>query len=223
MQEIIGIISLTKAVKKIKFVNMNLKISKIPEYLFPETVDIFTNAFFEDPLHIYAFPDITERKRITKLIYELVVYHIVPGMNLSLIGISENNLLSGVMTFTTPQSKTWTEELDIAVSEMYDKARNESIKLIGEFSGMTVRHRPKEPHYYLNDLAVAKEFRRKGYAKELMEFAENECRLNPFTELTALDTTNPENVRLYMKYGYYINTEYDFNGLKCYSMYKKIK
>lgn len=202
---------------------MNFNISKIPENLFAETVDIFTNAFIDDPLHIFVFPEFRERKRITKLIYELVVYHIVPGMNLNLTGIFEDNILAGVLTCTTPESKVWSEALDVAVAEMYDKAKNESVKLIGEFSGLTVKHRPKEPHYYLNDLAVAKEFRRKGYAKALMEFAENECLLNPFTELTALDTTNPENVRLYMKYRYSINTEYEFRGLKCFSMYKKIK
>jgi len=201
---------------------MEYRISYISGKNLSKAVDILTNSFIYDPLHIFAFPDTEERKRITKLIYELVIYHIVPGMNLSLIGITENNIPAGVLTYTTPQSKTWTEELDIAVSEMYNKTKNESVKLIGEFSSMTVKHRPKEPHYYLNDLAVAKEFRRKGYAKALMEFAENECRLNPFTELTALDTTNPDNVRLYMKYGYYVNTDYNFYGIKCYSMYKKV-
>lgn len=202
---------------------MNFKISKIPDSLFPETVDIFTNAFIYDPLHIFAFPEEEERKRITKLIYELVVYHIVPGMNLSLIGIFSDNELAGVLTYTTPESKVWSEELSNAVEKMREKAKSESVKLIGEFSGMTVRYRPKEPHYYLNDLAVSKEHRRKGFAKALMEYVENECLLNPFTDIAALDTTNPYNVKLYEKYGYYINTEYDFMGITCYSMYKRIK
>lgn len=195
----------------------------IPGYLFPDAVDIFTNAFIEDPLHVFVFPDAQARKRITKLIYELVIYHIVPGMNLSFIGIFENDILAGVLTYTTPQSKIWSEELDNAVLKMREKANYEMVNAIGEFSSITLNHRPKEPHYYLNDLAVAKEFRRKGYAKALMEFAENECSRNPFTGITALDTTNPDNVRLYEKFGYYVNTEYDFHVIKCYSMYKIIK
>jgi len=202
---------------------MNYKITKIPENLFPEAVDIFTNAFIDDPLHLFAFPDLNERIRITKLIYELVVEHIVPGMNLSIIGIFVNDILAGVQTYTTPQSKIWPEELDNSVHKMREKANNESVNLIGEFSVLTMKHRPKEPHYYLNDLAVSKEYRRKGYGKALMEYAENECLLNPFTGLTALDTTNPDNVRLYEKYGYSVNTEYEFRGLNCFSMYKKIK
>jgi ribosomal protein S18 acetylase RimI-like enzyme len=202
---------------------MNYKITKIPENLYSEAVDIFTNAFIDDPLHLFAFPDLKERIRITKLIYELVVGHIVPGMNLSFIGIFVNDILAGVQTYTTPQSKIWSEELDKAVLKMREKAKNESLNLIGEFSGLTMKHRPKEPHYYLNDLAVSEKYRRKGYGKALMEYAENECLLNPFTSITALDTTNPDNVRLYEKYGYSVNTEYDFMGIKCYSMYKIIK
>lgn len=201
---------------------MKYKITNISENLLPEAVEILTDSFIEDPLHIFVFPDAQARKRITKLIYELVIYHIVPGMNLSFIGIFENDILAGVLTYTTPQSKTWTEELDNAVLKMREKANYEMVNAIGEFSSITLNHRPKEPHYYLNDLAVAKEYRRKGYAKALMEFAENECSQNPFTCITALDTTNSDNVRLYMKYGYYINTEYDFHRVKCYSMYKKI-
>ncbi|MBN1633664.1 MAG: GNAT family N-acetyltransferase [Ignavibacteria bacterium] len=202
---------------------MNYKITKIPENLFSEAVNIYTNAFIDDPLHLFAFPDLNERIRITKLIYEFVVGHIVQVMNLSFIGIFVNNILAGVMTYTTPKSKIWSDELDNAVLKMRENAGNESVNLIGEFSGLTMKHRPKEPHYYLNDLAVAKEYRRRGYAKVLMEYAENECFLNPFTNVTALDTTNSYNARLYEKYGYYVNTEYDFMGIKCYSMYKKIK
>ena len=202
---------------------MSYNISIIPDNLFPQAEDIFTNAFIDDPLHLFAFPDLSERIRITKLIYELVVEHIVPVMNLSLIGIFVNDILAGVQTYTTPQSKTWSEELDNAVIEMRENANNESVNLIGEFSGLTMKHKPKEPHYYLNDLAVSKEYRRKGYGKALMEYAENECLLNPFTDITALDTTNFYNVRLYNKYGYFINTEYDFKGIRCYSMYKKLK
>lgn len=198
-------------------------IRKISEDLLTESVNIFTNAFIEDPLHLFAFPDLNERIRITKLIYELVVEHIVPGMNLSFIGIFVNNILAGVMTYTTPQSKTWFEELDNSVLKMRENAGNESVNLIGEFSGLTTKHRPREPHYYINDLAVSKEYRRRGYAKALMEYAENECFLNPFTNITALDTTNSYNARLYEKYGYSINTEYEFREIKCYSMYKKIK
>lgn len=202
---------------------MNYEITKIPENLYPEAVNIYTNAFIDDPLHIFAFPDLKERIRNTKLIYELVVEHIVPLMNLSFIGIFADDILAGVQTYTTPQSKTWSEELDNAVFEMREKANNESVNLIGEFSGLTMKHRPKEPHYYLNDLAVSKEYRNRGYAKALMKYAENECFINPFTNITALDTTNPDNTRLYEKYGYYVNTEYDFMGIKCYSMYKKTK
>ena len=53
---------------------MEILIKPIPEKYLNESVKIFTNAFINDPLFLFAFPEIDERKRLTQIMYEFVVY-----------------------------------------------------------------------------------------------------------------------------------------------------
>jgi ribosomal protein S18 acetylase RimI-like enzyme len=186
-----------------------------------KAVEIYTEGFSKDPLHLFAFPDEAERIRITKVIYSFMVYELVPLMGLKIIGAYLNDELAGVLIYTPLDSKEWNDEMNKAAVKMQRAAENENVKLIGEFSMEAMKRHPSEPHYYMNELSVSEKYRRRGIGCGLLLDAEKEARLNPLVRFVLLDTTNPKNVNTYRKIGYEVRETYPFHTLTSYSMWKK--
>ena len=203
---------------------MNITINNINSSYFEKAIEIFTDAFVSDPLHKFAFPDEKERKKITGLIYELVILTIVPEMKLKIKGEFVNDKLAGAIIYTPPGSFSgWNDKLDKAVKKMRRKAKNEKIKLIGEYAMTIGKFKPKTPHFYLNELAVSPDMQGKGIGTKLMLSVEPECIAHLTAIGLALDTTNLRNVKLYKKIGYKVINKFDFYELKVYCMYKTIR
>jgi GNAT superfamily N-acetyltransferase len=202
---------------------LNIEIRNIETSELESAVIIFTEGFLEEPLHIMAFPEIEKRKRLTKLVYELIVYHIVPEMKMKLKGAFAEGVLAGVLDYTPPNTKSvWSDSLGLAVEDMRKKANDESINLISEYAMKCGSVKPEETHYYLNDIAVLKSFRGKGIGRMLFEYVENECRQNADAKCIALDATNNKNVSLYESWGYKVFKEIEFYDLICYKMKKDL-
>jgi hypothetical protein len=202
---------------------MKITLKNIESSYYKEAVKIFTKAFASDPLHLFAFPDAKERLRITKLVYELVILAIVPEMKLKIKGAFVDGRLKGAIIYTPPDRKfEWNEKMDKAVSVMRKKAKNENIRLIGEYAMTSGKLKPRKPHFYLNELAVLPEMQGNGIGTKLMLSVEPECRKHPAAVGLALDTTNIRNVNLYKKIGYKVRKEFDFYELKGYCMFKSI-
>ncbi len=203
---------------------MEIKIKQIETNELETAIDIFTECFLEEPLHIFAFPEIEKRKRCTRLVYELVVHHLIPGLKMEIIGAYTGGRLVGVLDYTPPnQNAEWSEELEEAVGEMRRKANDDAINIIGEFAQLSGQVKPGETHFYINDVAVLKEFRGKGIAKKLFEYVENECLTHPEAVCTALDATSRKNVSLYEHWGYKVYKKIPFHDITCNKMKKQIK
>ena len=201
-----------------------MKIKTLSNAEFKCAVKIFTDAFANDTLFLFAFPQEKQRYRLTKIMYEFVVYEIVPLMNLKLKGLYDGGKLVSVCTFTTPESKTaWTEELAAAVDRMWKRAKNDSIKLIGDYSMKSRKFRINIPHIYFNELAVAPKQQGKGYGRKMFEYVGAQCRKHPAAGEVWLDTPNPKNVRIYKHLGYSVKHRFKFHNLTGYVMSKKIK
>jgi GNAT superfamily N-acetyltransferase len=187
-------------------------------------VGIFTDAFVNDSLFIFAFPDPVQRRRLNKIMHEFVVLELVPAMKLKLKGLYVNDKLLAVGTYTTPESKTdWTGRLDKAVKDMRKKANDDSIGLIGEYSMKSRDLKIKEPHFYFNEFAVTPKEQAKGYGKAMFRYVESQCLKHPKAKAVYLDTPNQLNVKIYKRFGYKVIHKFKFHGLTGYTMYKKIK
>ncbi|MCE1164739.1 MAG: GNAT family N-acetyltransferase [Bacteroidetes bacterium] len=203
---------------------MRIVIKNLKKEDYKSAVKIFTEGFLEEPLHIMAFPDMKTRIRCTRLVYELILFHLIPGIKRKAAGAYVDGRLVGVRDYTPPRKKiAWTPELDKAVSEMRRKAKDESINLIGEYAQTCGSVRPEEPHYYLNDMAVLRTHRGHGIGRKLLEYVEKQCLKNPSTVCTALDATNPKNVSLYKSWGYKTFKKIKFHTITCYKMKKILK
>jgi len=181
---------------------------------FNTAVKIFSDAFSEDTLFRFAFPDKNQRLRLTKIIYEFVVKKLVPIMKLKLKGLYVNGKLVSVCTYSTPESKKgWTDELSVAVDKMQKKANDKFIGLIGEYSVKSRQFKIKEPHFYFNELAVTPGEQGKGCGKIIFEYVESQCRKHPAAKSVWLDTPNPVNIKIYKHLGYKIMHRFKFYDL----------
>ena len=103
---------------------INIKILTVNTCDFENAIDIFTKAFANAPLFLYAFPELVKRKRLTRIMYEFVVFELVSVMKMCFKGIYKNKKLIGVCTYTISESNTtWTDKLDKAVINMRKKAK----------------------------------------------------------------------------------------------------
>lgn len=202
--------------------NYNVDVRKIQVKDFLPAIDVYTEAFSEDPLHILLFPELDERIRITKLFYEMMVNEFVHGLNLQLMGVYENNVLAAAIIYSRPDSYDWNDDMMKIVIEMRKKADNDNVSFVSEYTIKANEYKPQEKHFYINELAVGKNHRGKGYAKMLITCTENDAVNFPDVKLIGLDTSNPVNVEIYKKLGYTIFMEFPFYKLNGYVMRKTL-
>ena len=197
-----------------------ISIKHIPESLYPEAVEIFTQGFIDDPLFLFAFPEEEQRKRLTNIMYEFVVYDLVPKLNLTMKGAFIYDSLAGCIIYTTPDAQEWNEAMNIALRNMRDKANDERINIIGEYARLK-KYDPGVPHFYGNEISVKKEFRRQGIGIALAEDMIRECKTHPTAKGIVIDTANPDNILLYKKWGFELKATIDFYNIKSYAMWRE--
>jgi ribosomal protein S18 acetylase RimI-like enzyme len=200
----------------------NILVKKIKEEDFKAAIEVYTEAFTDDPLHVYLFPDLEERIRITGLFYEMMVNEFVFGLNLQFKGAYENDVLTAALIYARPDATEWNEDMMNIVMEMRSKAKNEKVNFVSEYTMKANNFKPREKHIYLNELAVGKKHRGKGFARMLIAEAEKDAKNFPETKVMGLDTSNKANVDIYRKLGFNIYKEFPFRGLKGYVMRKSI-
>lgn len=200
----------------------DILVKKITEEDFKAAIDVYTEAFTDDPLHVYLFPEFEERVRITKLFYEMVVNNFVYGLNLQIKGVYENNILAAVLIYSRPDSTDWNKDMMNVVIEMRREARNEKVNYVSEYTLKANNFKPREKHFYLNELAVGKKHRGKGFARTLINEAEKDASNFPEVKIMGLDTSNKTNVDIYKKIGFEVYKEFPFRSLKGYVMRKSI-
>jgi len=188
-----------------------------------KAVKIFADAFVNDTLFLYSFPNEQQRKKATKIIYRFVVFELAPIMKLKLKGLFLNGNLVSVCTYTTPESYTgWTDKLEEAVQKMRKRVKSHSIALIGEYSIKSRKFKIEKPHFYFNELAVTPKKQGRGYGKMMFAYVESQCRKHSSAKSVWLDTPNPKNVEIYKHFGYIVRHKFKFRELTGFVMCKDI-
>jgi ribosomal protein S18 acetylase RimI-like enzyme len=198
----------------------DIKISDIADK--ERAVKIFAEAFINDPMNILIFNDESTRYEMVEAIYRFVVFDVVPEMKYELKGLDVNGELAGVIVFTTTDStKEWSEHLMKEGKKTGEKTGEKYVTMIREYYSKAIKNRPKATHFYINELAVRKEYQGRGYGKALLEYVENISDNNPLSKGVALDTSNSANLKFYEHFGYKLTKKFRFHGIKGYSMFKK--
>ena len=186
-----------------------------------QAVKIFAEAFKDDPMNILIFDDGSTRYEMVEIIYRFVVFYVVPEMKYELKGLKVDGELAGAVIFTTTDSlKKWSESLMGEGQKTGERTGRRYGEMIREYYAKAIKNRPKAPHFYINEIAVKMDFQGRGYGKALLEYAENISDSIPASTGVALDTSNPENIKLYEHLGYKLTKKFRFHGIKGYSMFK---
>jgi ribosomal protein S18 acetylase RimI-like enzyme len=186
-----------------------------------QAVKIFAEAFKDDPMNILIFEDDSTRYEMVETIYRFVVFYVVPEMKYELKGLEVDGELAGAVVFTTTDSrKEWSESLMGEGQKTGERTGERYGDMIREYYSKAIKNRPKAPHFYINEIAVNKEFQGRGYGKALLNYAESLSDSNPASTGVALDTSNPENIKFYEHLGYKLTKKFRFHGIKGYSMFK---
>jgi ribosomal protein S18 acetylase RimI-like enzyme len=199
---------------------MEIIIKEIREELKKKAVEIFTEAFIDDPLFILAFPESESRKRLTKIMYEFVVNDMVPELNLQMKGAFAENVLVGCMIYRTPESLQWNDKLNYEIDKMREKANDKRIDMIGEYARLE-GYDPVDEHFYGNELAVGKKYRKSGIGKALCEYLILDCKKHPKAKGILIDTANENNIILYEKWGWVLKKTVKFYTIMKYFMWRE--
>ena len=158
--------------------------------------DIFTSAFFEDPLWGPVFPDVTRRATQANAFWRQFV---TSALRHPWTFITEPG--QSAATWLPPGSDEFTaEDEDSFESFLVAIADQQIADNILAILKLFEESRPSEPHYYLSLLGTHKNHRGRGSGMALLR--ENLARIDALGAPAYLESTNPANNERYMSVGF---------------------
>jgi hypothetical protein len=164
-------------------------------------------AFFNDPLMVYLFPELNERKKKLRLMMELLVrigtkYGIVHATSLKLEGVA--------VWFPSNKVKItpWMGLINGGISYFF-KLGIKAVKKQNRLYNYTFSKHIKlmsSPHWYLSIIAINPSLQGKGLSRVLfnsMLYQIDQQKLPCF-----LDTNNEKNIQIYKRFGFRVIEEY---------------
>ena len=168
---------------------------------------IVSEAFFNDPLMIFLFPRVRERKNKLSLMMELLIRI---GMKYGVVNVTSSNLEGVAVWFPSNKAKvTPIMGLLNGGFTYFFKIGSKIVKKQNKFYKFTYsKHKELLPsfHWYLSIIAINPLYQGKGYSKilfnSMFEQIDNQ-KLPCF-----LDTNNNNNIPIYKRFGFKIIEEY---------------
>jgi GNAT superfamily N-acetyltransferase len=170
---------------------------------------ILGQAFHEDPLMRWVLPDVKARTRaLPTLFAALTRYHYLPGGG---VEVAEREYHIGAAALWAPPGR-W-RETRIETLRMMPRICWALRDRLSTFQGVleaTERIHPDEPHWYLAIIGSQPEARGKGFTQALLRARLDHC--DATNTPAYLESTNPENVPYYERFGFQVTREFRSNG-----------
>jgi GNAT superfamily N-acetyltransferase len=159
-------------------------------------INIFTSAFFEDPLWGPVFPDVTRRAGQANAFWRQFV---TSALRYPWTFVTEQG--ESAATWLPPGSDEFTaEDEDAFESFLVAIADQQIADNILAILKLFEESRPSEPHYYLSLLGTHENERGHGSGMALLR--ENLARIDILGKPAYLESTNPRNNKRYMSVGF---------------------
>jgi ribosomal protein S18 acetylase RimI-like enzyme len=161
-----------------------------------------TDAFMNDPLQTYVFPDIEERKEKSPDHFAAILQY---GLHFGEVYMSEN--AEGAVVWLAPGETEITPEKAeksglVNLPHVMGEAATERFFSVMDFLDPFHKEDMAQPHWYTMVIGVAPSFHRLGMGKALMEPVMIKARLQ-HTPIY-LETAEPSNINFYQKLGFRI-------------------
>ncbi|MDA3732639.1 GNAT family N-acetyltransferase [Niameybacter massiliensis] len=187
---------------------------------------LFADAFYDDPLYVYIFPD--DKTRLEALEVFFKMYLDVLGKYGELVTNSEDMTAVAYIYYEERfKSKSlYYKDLFLASLRLTDflryvKVRDvyRMLKTVHHLSSEWIHHNVEGNYIHLDLLAVQREYRGLGKAKALVDYAIQEAKLRnlPLT----LETQNAKNINLYRHFEFETVKEISYENMVQYCMIRK--
>ena len=186
-----------------------------------QAAEMLVEAFAEDPMYQYVFPDIDERRRALRRLWSaLLVYNQVYGE------IYTTPEVKGVACWLSPGKTdvTWWRMLRTRLvlgRALMRFGRRERRRFLDILSFMEQVHKRQidGPHWYLSVLGVEPSYQAQGIGSRLL--APVLSRSDDEGVPCYLETVTEENVSFYSKRGFEVASQEEVHGLKIWTMLRE--
>jgi GNAT superfamily N-acetyltransferase len=169
-----------------------------------EAVDALCDAFQDYPVmrHVIGEAGTDYRRRLDLMIGVFVANRTTRGN--PILAVQDGQWVVGVATLTPPTPGDPPPELEARRDAMWEvlgqdaKARHAHLVTVWETVPVT------QPHYHLNMLGVRRSHARRGLGGRLLRAVHDMSRRDPASAGVSLSTEDPQNVPLYLHFGYEI-------------------
>ncbi|WP_409344575.1 GNAT family N-acetyltransferase [Paenibacillus sp. MBLB4367] len=190
-----------------------------------QAVAMLPEAFANDPLFHYLFAGAPAGRKIQTRQFFSFLFDKSLILKESLIGATENGVLCGAASIELPTSTAGAGVLLnplflYRAMRLFGSIPIRSFTMLNRYMQLTVSVRPKVPHHYLVFLGVAPERQGKGLGSMLLHEIHEMADRDPSSAGIGLDTENPENVRLYERFGYRVVAGKRLGGIMVYGMFR---
>ncbi|MDX2076191.1 MAG: GNAT family N-acetyltransferase [bacterium] len=190
-----------------------------------QVVDVQARAFQDDPLWVYLIPNPEKRAKMLKRFF-------VPVFDVAIRSgqaYSFGDPIAGVCVWSMPSDNPSFSVVLPAIPRFFGLLVSpfilqfgKALPIFSKFGAMKKQYATK-PYYYLNTISVAPEAQGRGVASKLIKpflTKADEEGANVYTE-----TITPENVSLYVHYGFEVMEEYPVpnTDLRLWSFYRRAK
>lgn len=162
-------------------------------------------AFFDDPVMCWMLPDADQRRRkLHKLFSALTRHHHLAQGGVEVVA-DIANVIGGAALWDPPGKWRQTRGEELRAMPGLLLAFGRSMKRGLVLEEMMKKAHPEEPHWYLAIIGSDPDVRGKGYGQALMSSRLDRCDAEHAPAY--LESSNPDNVPYYQRFGFEITGE----------------
>jgi len=205
---------------------MRREIIRLDQTRQAEAIDIWRKAFAEDPMFQSLFQGESQTEA-DALRRDFCSFILNKGILLrgQLIGVCENGVLKCAACIEHPGSMTGAGLLLrprflCDAFGLFLRMPRRSFTLMNRYMRLTQSVRPPSPHHYLVLIGVDPDHQGRGFGRLLLEHIHELVDWDPVTSGIGLDTENPDNVKLYERFGYRLTAAKPLGDIMVYCMFR---
>ena len=187
----------------------------------PETIEVLSSAFAEDPLMKYCFAhsQISFDKRLKEMFRFACEVRLM--LDWPLLGCwNDRNQLVGVAGLSLPGNPKWPATLHQVYNNLKALVGQKSAEIIETYAKLADTNRPEQPHYQLGMIGVDASQQGNGYGRMLITKFHAMADADTKSLGIWLDTEKPENVPWYEQFGYQVKAESQLGDVTIYGMFR---
>lgn len=185
--------------------------TKLSKYQIKLASKVLSQAFHNDPLMLYIFPDSTERENKLPSMMELLLRI---GIKYGIVHTTSPKLEGIAVWFPSNKAKvtTWMGLLNGGISYFF-KHGSKAVKKQNRFYNYIYsvhKHLIPSHHWYLSIIGINPQCQGKGLSRVLFDSMLN--KIDDQNIPCFLDTNNEKNLPIYARFGFKILKEYEIPG-----------